>query len=176
MKRIFPWISLSVSRTGTFVEHKIVMFLYHQTYPSPSSWKVPVWSTISSKGFIGPILGTKKLLHSLPSILHEFVAVQNVSEEIVSILWFMQDGARQHRMDEVFHYLREHFEDQVVSLDYFNHTGSCMDWPSYSPVLNPWYLSLWRIRKSRCEWQFSTRTAELKPYISAACETFPCRL
>ncbi|GFY16767.1 uncharacterized protein TNCV_4337681 [Trichonephila clavipes] len=49
--------------------------------------------------------------------------------------WFMQDGARPHRTEQVFRFLDEYFGNRVIVLEYPKFAGAGMDWPPYSPDL-----------------------------------------
>lgn len=82
----------------------------------------------------------------------------------------MQDGAHPHEMAEVFHYVNGHFNDNLIVLDFSKHTGSGINWPSYSPDFTTCDFSPWRIPEYYGVLSFSIKTAELKQYISAACK------
>ena len=49
----------------------------------------------------------------------------------------MQDGARPHRIEQVFSFLYEYFGNRVSALDYPKGTGAGMNWPLYSTDLYP---------------------------------------
>lgn len=57
--------------------------------------------------------------------------------------WYQQDGARPHRTQEVFDVVKEHFGGRIIALDAFRFTGDGIDWPPYSPDLNPCDFFLW---------------------------------
>lgn len=88
--------------------------------------------------------------------------------------WFMEDGARPHWTDEVFHFFYEHFNDRIIVLDYLKQSGSCTDWPPYS---QSWILVtffFWgRYLKDHMYCLNPQTTAELEQHISAACERIP---
>ena len=44
-------------------------------------------------------------------------------------LWLLQDGSCLYLTPAMFHFLREHFDDRVISLRFMNHTEKGMDWP-----------------------------------------------
>ncbi|GFU18075.1 uncharacterized protein TNCV_1446341 [Trichonephila clavipes] len=71
------------------------------------------------------------------TILEQFVAKQQVLENRPRTEWFMQDGARPHRTEQVFRFLDEYFGNRVIALEYPKFTGAGMDWPPYSPDLTP---------------------------------------
>ncbi|GBL77585.1 hypothetical protein AVEN_48542-1 [Araneus ventricosus] len=52
-------------------------------------------------------------------------------------MWFTQDGATPHRANEVFDLLEEHFNGRIVDLGYPKSENMGIDWPPYSPDLNP---------------------------------------
>lgn len=62
--------------------------------------------------------------------------------------WFMQDGATPHRTNQVFEVLNEHFSDRVLGLDYSSRNGG-VEWPPYSPDLNPCDFFLWGYLKDK---------------------------
>ena len=55
----------------------------------------------------------------------------------------MKLDAQPHHTADVFNFLNEHFDDRVIALDYPTHTGSGVDWPSYSPDMSPCDFTLW---------------------------------
>ena len=59
------------------------------------------------------------------------------SDPEFDLMWFMQDGARPHRSAAVFAVLEEHFRHRVIALGYPQATGMVINWPPYSPDLNP---------------------------------------
>ena len=80
--------------------------------------------------------------------------------------WFMQDGARPHRTAEVFSVLNQHFGDRVIGLDYPGSSLEGLEWPPYSPDLNPCDYFLWGYLKDKV-WQSNPKTiSELKRAIS----------
>ncbi|GBM56798.1 hypothetical protein AVEN_145974-1 [Araneus ventricosus] len=64
-------------------------------------------------------------------------------------MWFMQDGATPHPTNEVFDLLEEHFNERIVSLGYPKSKNMGIDWPSYSPDLNPCDSFLWGYIKDK---------------------------
>ena len=61
----------------------------------------------------------------------------------------MQDVARPHRTREVFEVLYEHFWEHVIGLDYPRFADGGLEWPPYSPDLNPCDFFLWGYLKER---------------------------
>lgn len=57
-------------------------------------------------------------------ISRKLVAVQNAVEDHENTPWYVQDGARPHRMAEAFNLLNERFDDRVIAQDYCKRTGS----------------------------------------------------
>ena len=41
-----------------------------------------------------------------------------VLEDISNVSLFIQDGVRQHRTSAVFDFLKEHFSERIIALDY----------------------------------------------------------
>ena len=133
--QIFTWTASSINRTGPYGgtenSHIVVPSFQHPK-------KVMVWVTFSFKGLIGPFF--KSEIIPAPrylGILLVFVAVQRALEDTANTSWFLQDGARPHRTADVFNFLDEHFNNRVIALNNPTHTGSCLNWPSYSPDMYP---------------------------------------
>ena len=61
----------------------------------------------------------------------------------ISDFWWMQDGARPHRTSKIFGLLDQHFGERIISLDANKYNKSGIDWPAYSPDLNPCDFFLW---------------------------------
>lgn len=106
--------------------------------------KVTVWAAVSSRGVIGPVflrdtVTSKRYIE----ILREFVAIENALVDSSATSWFMQDGARPHRTGDTFRFLEEYFDNRVIALNYSCFTGKGIDWPPYSPDLNPCDFFLW---------------------------------
>ena len=85
----------------------------------------------------------------------------------------MQDGARPHRTAKVFDVLQEHFDSQVIALDYPTSTGIKMDWPPYSPDLNPCDFFLWGYLKDTVYGKNPTSLQELEQFIENTCVSIP---
>ncbi|GBO34110.1 hypothetical protein AVEN_196118-1, partial [Araneus ventricosus] len=100
--------------------------------------KVTVWAAVCSRGIIGPFFIRETVTSErYVAILEQFVATQQVLEDRPRTEWFMQDGARPHRTEQVFRFLDEYFGNRVIALEYPKFTGAGMDWPPYSPDLTP---------------------------------------
>ncbi|GBM82910.1 hypothetical protein AVEN_230477-1 [Araneus ventricosus] len=89
------------------------------------------------------------------------------------MLWMTGDGAHPHRTPAVIYFLREHFNDRIIALDYENHTESDMAWPPYSPDLTPCEFFLWGYLKDLVYRQTPQTIAELYQQIITAYETIP---
>ncbi|GFV09631.1 uncharacterized protein TNCV_2937421, partial [Trichonephila clavipes] len=108
------------------------------------SRKVTVWAAVCSRGLIGPFFIRETVTSERDvTILEQFVATQQVLENRPRTEWFMQDGARPHRTEQVFRFLDEYFGNRVIALEYPKFTGAGMDWPPYSPDLTPCDYFLW---------------------------------
>ena len=112
--------------------------------------RLTVWCALSSDGIIGPIILDGNITGvSYSCMLEEsfFPAAHGMDK--VEEYWFMQDGAMPHRTREVFALLDEHFHGRVIGLDYQSRYGCGMEWPPYSPDLNPCDFFLWGYLKDR---------------------------
>lgn len=63
--------------------------------------------------------------------------------------WFMQDGAAPHRTKDVFECLKKRFGQRVIGLGYDKFAGGGIEWPPYSPDLNPCDFFLWGFIKDK---------------------------
>ncbi|GBO43267.1 hypothetical protein AVEN_156567-1 [Araneus ventricosus] len=54
-----------------------------------------------------------------------------------------------HRTNEVFDLLEEHFNGRILALGYPKLKNICIDWPPYSPDLNPCDSFLWGYIKDK---------------------------
>ncbi|GFR08755.1 t-complex protein 1 subunit delta [Trichonephila clavata] len=134
--------------------------------------KFLVWCAISSHGVFGPIFidGTLSAANYRKFLDEEFIPFLQ-GHDLVQGHWFMQDGARPHRTADVFEVLNEHFSDRIIGLDYPSHFQGRIEWPPYSPDLNPCNYYLWGYLKSKV-WQTSpTNLPELKTAITTAVNT-----
>ncbi|GBO34651.1 hypothetical protein AVEN_27957-1 [Araneus ventricosus] len=127
-----------------------------------------VWA----KGIIGPFF-REQMINAAKylGILDELVAIHYALADHWNASWFMQDGAYPHRTPAVFDFLREHFNDHVIALDYDKHTENGMAWHPCSPHLTPYDFFLWGYLKDLVYCQTPQTIAELKQHISTACET-----
>lgn len=128
--------------------------------------RVTVWSAISSIGIIGPVfidstINSKKYIEileeSMIPILHGIGKINNS--------WFMQDGARPHRTIDTFKVLEEHFGRKIIALDTKKFTGNGIEWPAYSPDLNPCDFFLWGYLKDNVYKQSPQTISDLKSLI-----------
>lgn len=104
------------------------------------------------------------------------MSLQNALEDRENISWLRKDGACPHQTADVFHFLKQHFDDSIIALDYCKETVRRVNWPHYSPDLPPYdslYVGVYQNQKDDIYRQNPQTTAELKMYVSAACETIP---
>lgn len=134
--------------------------------------RVTAWCAISSSGVIGPFFFEQNVTGSRyrDMLESEFIPTAQ-GMGCVRGWWFMQDGARPHRTTEVFDYLDEHFSGRVIGLDYESRYGGGMDWPLYSPDLNPCDFFLWGYLKDRIYRNEPSTIEDLKAKIVQECHT-----
>ncbi|XP_025018119.1 uncharacterized protein LOC112539619 [Tetranychus urticae] len=60
----------------------------------------------------------------------------------------MQDGPP-HRTRDVFDLLQQKYNGRVIAYGYPNHAGAGLEWPPYSPDLNPCDYFLWGYVKDK---------------------------
>lgn len=106
--------------------------------------RVTVWCAMSSTSIIGPVFLTENVTgERYCQMLNENVFPYIVGTGDLEDYWFMQDGARPHRTNDVFNLLSEYFGNRLIGLDSKKYTGEGLDWPPYSPDINPCDFSLW---------------------------------
>ncbi|GBM13394.1 hypothetical protein AVEN_108060-1 [Araneus ventricosus] len=105
------------------------------------------------------------------TILGQFVSTQLALEDRPKIEWFMQDGARPHRTENVFLFLDEYFGNRVIALDYPKFTGTGMDCPPYSPDLTPCDYFLRGALKDTVYGNHPSTLDELESAICVACNS-----
>lgn len=106
--------------------------------------RVTVWAAMNAEMVLGPFFidttVTGDVYHDL---LKDKVIPELDRLGKVNGYYFMQDGARPHRTKKVFELLRQRFRSNIIGLDSEKFTGSGVDWPAYSPDLNPCDFFLW---------------------------------
>jgi len=121
--------------------------------------KTTAWVAISSMGIIGPIfLHDTVTSERYIEILNQFIGIANSLADL-NVAWFQQDGARPHRTNSIFELLSEYFGERVIALDYHGATETGIDWPAYSPDLNPCDFYLWGYLKDKV-YQTNPKTIE----------------
>ena len=128
--------------------------------------RVTVWCAMSSHGIIGPTFvdGTVNTERYVKILENDFIPIIQSAPDFDK-MWFMQDGARPHRTRRVFDVLEEHFGDRILALGYRDITGMGLDWPPYSPDLNPCDSFLWGYIKDKVYSNNPKTIAELKTAI-----------
>ncbi|GFV10512.1 uncharacterized protein TNCV_4409931 [Trichonephila clavipes] len=137
-----------------------------------ASEAVNVWAAVCSRGIIGPFFIRETVTSErYVTILEQFVATQQVLENGLRTEWFMQDGARPHRTEQVFLFLDEYFGNRVIVLEYPKFTCAGMDWPPYSPDLTLCDYFLWGTLKDIVYSKHLATLDELESAICVACES-----
>lgn len=129
--------------------------------------RITVWCAISESGIIGPFWFEQNVNGDLyKRMLHrEFIPVAQ-GMGAIDRFWFMQDGALPHRTNKVFEFLDEHFSGRVIGLGYPSKFTGGIDWPPYSPDLNPCDSFLWGCLKDKVYREKPTTMEELKTAIT----------
>ncbi|GBM77410.1 hypothetical protein AVEN_65446-1 [Araneus ventricosus] len=76
-----------------------------------------------------------------------------------------------HRTNEVFDLLEEHFNERIVALEYRKSKNMGIDWPPYSPGLNPCDSFLWDYIKDKVYAGNSQSIEEQKTAIQTVIES-----
>ncbi|GBM86938.1 hypothetical protein AVEN_129022-1 [Araneus ventricosus] len=103
-------------------------------------WSINVWCGISTDRLIGAVfyegmLRGQRYLELLHDVITEFV--ENIPLHQLRNVWFQHDGAPQHKISNVKHYLMETFQNQVIGY------GGFVEWPPRLPDLTPLDFLLW---------------------------------
>ena len=112
--------------------------------------RVTVWCALSSTNIIGPIfIEGNVTAEKYKQLLEDqfFPKIRRLRR--VSQFWFQQDGARPHRTPEVFECLINTFRHRIIGLDVQKYGGDGLEWPPYSPDINPCDFFLWGYLKDR---------------------------
>ena len=126
--------------------------------------RITVWCAISERGIFGPVFIDQNVNGRLYKQLlrSKFIPfAQGINA--VEGYWFMQDGALPHRTNEVLDFLDEHFPNRVLGLGC---RGKGIDWPPYSPDLNPCDFFLWGYLKDKVYAAKPATIEELKAAIT----------
>lgn len=112
--------------------------------------KLTVWCAVSSDCVLGPYffdstVNTDRYIEMLKS---KFLP-EAYGEGMIADFWFQQDGAPPHRTHAVFDFLHQHFGSRVIAQGFPNRIQGGIDWPPYSPDLNPLDFFLWGYLKDR---------------------------
>jgi len=100
--------------------------------------KVTVWMAISGRGMIKPVIFESTVTgESYNNLLRTEFLPQVRRMNKINGFWFMQDGARPHRTDPVFQTLNQAFGSRIIGLGSSAGFPGAIDWPPYSPDLNP---------------------------------------
>lgn len=101
--------------------------IFHETPLHPI--QVGVWIAVSRRRLIGPIFFEESVTAERyrNNILNVFV--NQLHDDELEQGYFQQDGARAHTARETLHYLREFFDDRIISI------GSEPEFPPRSPDL-----------------------------------------
>lgn len=129
--------------------------------------KLTVWCAISRHGIVGPIFFDHTVNgERYERMLREEFIPAAYGLNSVEDFWFMQDGATPHKTKAVFQCIEEHFSKRVIAQDYPSRCGGGMDWPPYSPDLNPCDFFLWGNLKDKVYRQNPLTIEELSTAIS----------
>lgn len=128
--------------------------------------RITVWCAICELGIIGPVFLTQNVNGERyrRMLLTKFIPVAH-GMDAINDYWFMQDGALPHRTNDVFQSLDEHFSGRVIGLGYPTKFNGGLDWPPYSPDLNPCDFFLWGYLKDRVYKESPSNLDDLKATI-----------
>jgi len=135
--------------------------------------KVSAWAAISVKGVYLQFFEGTVTSQSYKELLETKFFPHAKKRGLVKNFHFMQDGATPHRTREVFESIHEVYGNRVIGLGYpkFAHGG--LEWPPYSPDLNPCDFFLWGYLKDKCYAVQPQNTAELINSIKKCTRSIP---
>lgn len=81
------------------------------------------------------------------NMLTDYFIPNTTGHDCIDNWWFMQDGARSHRTEQVFDILEEQFDHRLIALDY--RLPGRITWPPFSSDLNIRDFFLWGCLKDR---------------------------
>ena len=127
--------------------------------------RTTVWCALCADGIIGPFFFDENVNSEryTEMLENEFIPLAQATDRVEGY-WFMQDGARPHRTNQVFEVLDEHFHGRVLGLGY-EEKGSGLDWPPYSPDMNPCDFFLWGYLKEQVYRSAPRTIAELQERV-----------
>ena len=138
--------------------------------------EVMVWAAVSSIGVLGPYFLKDKVTsvrynellrnHVMPEIQRKFGETEN--------FWFMQDGAPAHTTNLNTSYLREKFNQKLISF------RSRYYWPPHSPDLNPLDFSVWnsvqvKVYEAKCSTVESMKTVIIEEFSKLSTDLNLCK-
>ena len=114
------------------------------------SCMITAWVAISSRGIIAPFFfernGVTVTVNSerYVEVLDKFwIELQRRFNSTLNRQWFQQDGATPHTANVSIEWLKQHFEERIVS-------RRCqIEWPPYSPDLSPRDFYMWGYLKNK---------------------------
>lgn len=136
--------------------------------------RITVWCALSEVGIIGPVFIRENVTGKVYKriLLNKFIPFAG-GMDAVEGHWFMQDGALPHRTNEVFEILNEHFSGRVIGLGYPTRFNGGLDWPPYSPDLNPCDFFLWGYLKDKVYRDSPATIDELQEAIIREIQSIP---
>ena len=130
--------------------------------------RITVWCAINGEMILGPYFITTTVSGA---VYHDLLKNQVFPEMNrlgkVRGYYFMQDGARPHRTEQVFELLEQQFGSRLIGLDSEKYTGSGIEWPAYSPDLNPCDFFLWGFLKDNVYRSGPNSPNDLKAAVQA---------
>ena len=72
-----------------------------------------------------------------------------IKKNAVDEYWFMQDSTMPHHIKDVFDSIFDCFNTRVIGLNYLEFANGGLEWPPYSPDLNPLDFFLWDYLKDK---------------------------
>lgn len=134
--------------------------------------RITVWCAISGTKLIGPYFIETSVNSQVycEQILTPFLN-EAQSEKLTHEHWFQQDGAPPHRTENAFQLLYPVFSSRVIALGYPGKMNCGIEWPPYSPDLNPCDFFLWGYLKDRIYKNAPKTIDQLKSAITREIQT-----
>lgn len=140
------------------------------------SQRLTIWCAISNDGIIPVVLYDNVNSDSYREMLEEDFIPKLEELGLLDESWFMQDGARPHTSNENLQFLNTAFGGRVISNRFTINFDSGLEWPPYSPDLNPCDFFLWGYLKDRVFVADPQNLEELEDSILHEIENIPTEM
>ena len=138
--------------------------------------KVTAWIAMSRQGLIGPFFFMDENKETVTVTSERYITILNLFWKALGRFlgthnrtkqWFQQDGAPPHAAERTLHWLRDHFNDRIIS------RRTPYTWAPHSPDLNPLDFHIWGFLKDLMLGRKFNSLEELRTTISNLTNAIP---